>query len=224
MALLLPCANEINAHLLRSLLLSHGIPSDVIHDASATAYGNWIMRPQLLISEEALDDGLELLAVPDEPIDDNFIEPVETVDLNEQPGLCCCVPGVTVLATIGLLLGTTGLLLFTLLAMVINGGRVDANEGPEVTLVPLWCGIYGLGFGIVCWPFIAFARSCHRREDGSLPLRARIFMLFLPQNPLFYVILIVVFTLLAVVLGIPSPLAFGIAFVAELLGIPWPLF
>ena len=203
MALLLPCANEINAHLLRSLLLSHGIPSDVIHDASATAYGNWIMRPQLLISEEALDDGLELLAVPDEPLDDHFIEPAETAELSEDLGHDSTVPGFIPLVAFGLiagfLLGVADLIPLTFFAMM-KGGR-----GSEGTIfLPLWMSLYGTVFGIACWPWIVFARSCHRREDGSLPLRARLVALFLPQNPLGYVALGLVWIIIQMLLRLTS--------------------
>ena len=182
MALLLPCANEINAHLLRSLLLSHGIPSDVIHEASATAYGNWIMRPHLLISEEALDDGLELLAVPDEPIDDNFMEPAETAELSEDLGLHRAMPRFVPFVIFGLiagfLLGVADLIPLTFVEMT-KGGR----NHTDTIFLPFWWSLYGTVFGIACWPFIIFARSCHRRDDGSLPLRARLVALFLPQNP-----------------------------------------
>ena len=188
MTLLLPCQNEINAHLLRSLLLSHGIPSDVIHDASATAYGNWIMRPQLLIAEEALDDGLELLAVPDEPLDDRFIEPAETAELSEDLGLHRAMPEFIPLVVFGIiagfLLGVADLIPLTFVEMTM-GGRSHA----DTIFLPFWWSLYGAVFGIVCWPWVIFARSCHRRDDGSLPLRARLVALCLPQNPLGYVVI-----------------------------------
>lgn len=187
MALLLPCANEINAHLLRSLLLSHGIPSDVIHDASATTYGNWIMRPQLLISEEALDDGLELLAVPDEPLDDNFIEPAETAELSEDFGLHRAmprfVPFVIFGLIVGFLLGVADLIPLTFIEMTKDG-----RSHSDTIYLPFWWSLYGAVFGITGWPWIIFARSCHRREDGSLPLRARLVALCVPGNPLGYVV------------------------------------
>lgn len=203
MPLLLTCANEINAHLLRSLLLSHGIPSDVIHDASATTYGNWIMRPQLLIAEEALDDGLELLAVPDEPLDDNFIEPAETAVLSEDLGLHHAVPGFIPLVAFGFaacfLLGVADLIPLTFVEMT-KGGRSHS----DTIFLPFWWSLDGAVFGTVCWPLILFARSCHRRDDGSLPLRARLVALCLPQNPLGYVVLILVGAIIQVLLTLAS--------------------
>ena len=200
MTLLLPCQNEISAHLLRSLLLSHGIPSDVVHDNFATMYGNWLTRPQLLIAEEALDDGLELLAVPDEPLDDTFIEPAETADVSEDLGLRSCTPGLITLVIFGccagVVLGAADLFLVTLFAMTIKGSRTETVAGLDVLLIPLWWGLYGIVFGIVSRPFIALARSCHRRDDGSLPLRARLIMFFLPENSLFVVLGLLVFVII----------------------------
>lgn len=186
MTLLLPCENEISAHLLRSLFLSHGIPSDVVQDNFATMYGNWLTRPHLLIEEEALDDGLELLAVADEPLDDHFIEPAETAELSEDLGLCRVMPRFIPLVIfgciVGFLLGVADLIPLTFIEMTKGGRSHD-----DTIFLPFWWSLYGLAFGIVCWPFIAFARSCHRRDDGSLPRRARLVALCLPQNPLGYI-------------------------------------
>ena len=66
---------------------------------------------------------------------------------------------------------------------MMKGGR----GGEGTIFLPLWMSLYGTVFCIACWPWIVFARSCHRRDDGSLPLRARLVALFLPQNPLGYV-------------------------------------
>jgi hypothetical protein len=206
MALLLPCENEISAHLLRSRLLSHGIPSAVVQDNFATLYGNWLTRPHLLIEEEALEDGLELLAAPDEPLGDNFVELVETADLNEELGLVRAVPEIVELATFGccagFFLGVLGVIFLTALAIVASGGQTNPDAGRLVVLLPLICGVGGLVFGIVCWPFIAFARSCRRRDDGSLPLRARLVYLLVPENPLGVVILGVILTMIEMLLSL----------------------
>lgn len=189
MTLLLPCENEISAHLLRSRLLSHGIPGEVVHDTFATMYGNWLTRPQLLIAADALEDGLELLAAPDEPLDETFIEPAATADASEDLGLRSYTPGFLPLIAFGcaagFLLGTAGLFFLTLFTIVIQGSREDNVTGLTVPLLPLSWSLYGIFFGIVCWPFVILARSCHRRDDGSLPLRARLIFFFLPQSPLF---------------------------------------
>ncbi len=189
MDLLLPCQNEISAHLLRSLLLSHGIASTVVHDNFATMYGNWLTRPHVLIAEEALDTGLELLAVPDEPIDDTFIEPAEMAGASEDLGLRRCMPGFIALVLFGCcagaVLGAADLFLVTLFTMPLNGVRASNVTGLDVLLIPFWWSLYGIVFGILCWPFLALARSCHRRDDGSLPLRARLIFCFIPESPLF---------------------------------------
>jgi hypothetical protein len=203
MVLLLPCENEISAHLLRSRLLSHGIPSDVVQDNFATMYGNWLTRPHLLISEEALDDGLELLAVPDEPIGDNFIEPSDPSQESEDLGLSAVVPGLWALISFGVcggfLLGTAWLFLLTFFSMAMSGG-LATDSRLDVALLPISCGVYGAPFSIICWPLIAFARSCRRREDGSLPIRARIVLLLSPHDPL-----------LAVIMGIAAAILLGIS-------------
>lgn len=200
MDLLLPCQNEISAHLLRSLLLSHGIPSAVVHDNFATMYGNWLTRPHVLISEEALDAGLELLAVPDEPLDETFIEPAETADASEDLGLRRGVPGFIALVLFGCcagaVLGTADLFLVTLFTMPLKGIRAARVSGLDVLLIPFWWSLYGTVFGILCWPFVALARSCHRRENGSLPLRARLIFFFLPESPLFAIPVLIVFVII----------------------------
>jgi hypothetical protein len=184
MALLLPCQNEISAHLLRSLLLSHGIPSHVVHDNFSTLYGNCFTRPHILISEEALDNGLELLAVPDEPIDESFVEPLKTTETSEDLGLRRTTP--SQLAPIsagfctGFLLGLVAVFFWTFMAITYttNWAQAVTLLGWEILSLPLWWGICGLFIGFICWPFPVFARSCRHRDDGSLPLRARLILLF----------------------------------------------
>ena len=148
MTLLLPCENEISAHLLRSRLLSHGIPGEVVHDTFATMYGNWLTRPQLLIAADALEDGLELLAAPDEPLDETFIEPAATADASEDLGLRSYTPGFLPLIAFGcaagFLLGTAGLFFLTLFTIVIQGSREDNVTGLTVPLLPLSWSLYGI--------------------------------------------------------------------------------
>ncbi len=207
MALLLPCQNEISAHLLRSRLLSHGIPSDVVQDNFATAYGNWLTRPHLLISEEALEDGLELLAVPEEPLDETFTEPAETIGASEDLGLHSDVPEVSALVIFGFkagcLLGVVLLILITLFAIAASGGGGGGSgAGIFFVFLPLWCGLYGSVFGLVCWPFIILARSCRHRDDGLLPFRARVIWLFNPQFPFLGALLTLVAIIIQMLLGL----------------------
>jgi hypothetical protein len=185
MALLLPCENEIVAHLLRSRLLSHGVECAVVHGGIATIWGNWLMHPRLLIAEDDLEPAYALLAEPEPQLDESFVEPPETADLNENLGFSSGVPGlpalVLVTMAVGLCIGVVVFAMVTALAMLQGGAARETAQHQDAEMWPLTAAFYGAVFGFIVWPLMLFARSCRQRPDGTLPLRAR--LIFLGARP-----------------------------------------
>ncbi|MCE9610096.1 MAG: hypothetical protein K8R23_07790 [Chthoniobacter sp.] len=161
----------------------------MVQDNFATLYGNWLTRPHLLIEEEALEDGLELLAEPEESLDETFTEPAETADASEDLGMCCTVPTFFSFVALGFCLGFLFGLVLLLIACIetISGGWLG-GRGLDIAFVTfpvafvIFTLSYGLYGGLICipiWPFILLGRSCRRHEKGQLPSLARAVLLVL---------------------------------------------
>lgn len=183
MALLLRYKDEIAAHLARSKLLANGIVAGVVHDNASTVYGHWLMRPRLVVADEDIDDAAMVLATPDAPIEDDFVEPQELDVIPEDFGLRREVPkflesmlfGALIAGGIGLLIAA----LVTAVAIVNYSPMAMAAIGLLIPMFPLYLAAVGALGGALVWPLIVFARSCRRDEHGALPLRAWLIYVFL---------------------------------------------
>ncbi len=183
MALLLPYRDEIAAHLARSKLLAHGIVAVVVHDHASTVYGHWLMRPRLVVADADLDDAAMILATPDSPIGDDFIESLDLGAMSEDLGLHRDVPEFFEAMLLGALFaGSLGLVLaalVTAVAIMNFSSTAHAPVGFVIPMLPLSFAAAGALGGALAWPLIVFARSCRRDEHGVLPTRAWLIYLFL---------------------------------------------
>lgn len=178
MALLLPCENEISAHVLRSRLLSHGVECVIVHENAATLWGGWLFRPRLMVADDDWDLACDFCAQDADSIDESFVEPLETADLNENLGFSSIVPDLLAMALVGFALGAVELAVVTVFTMATGGMSREVAEESAALFLPL----YGAAAGLIAWPFVWLARSCRLRADGTLPLRARlIFLGALPE-------------------------------------------
>jgi hypothetical protein len=176
MALLLRYKDEIAAHLARSKLLAHGIVAGVVHDNASTVYGHWLMRPRLVVADEDIDDAAMVLAMPDSPIEDDFVEPQDLDAIPEDLGLRRDVPEFLEAMLLGALVaGGVGLVfsaLATAVAIMNYSSTASTSVGFVIPMLPLSFAAAGALGGALAWPLIVFARSCRRDEHGALPPRA----------------------------------------------------
>ena len=157
MALLLPCKDEISAHLLRSRLLSHDIECAVVHGGIATIWGGWVMRPRLLLAADDFERAQSLCGESEEAIDETFVEPAETAVLNENRGFESTVPTFLSMLLVGCVIGFAGgvlLLLGITVVTMAKGGisRELSTAESSIVYVPFLMAGGGLLFGAVVWP------------------------------------------------------------------------
>jgi hypothetical protein len=79
----IPCRDLIQAHCLRSWLLSHGIAATVVNENSCGLYLPDVIPPEVAIADEDVPRYQELSRQTDPPLDESFIPPA-TDDLPEE--------------------------------------------------------------------------------------------------------------------------------------------
>ncbi len=178
----IPCRDLIQAHCLRSWLLSHQIEAEVIHENSSGIYLPGILPAQVAIADADVPKYEALAAEqPDPPLEDSF-EPVEEEDVpKENPRLgAATLPtlGATIItcAAIGFALGLV-VLAYIFLAALLGGAPVFTDRPLPSSLresgslpfeLALACAIGAIPIYCAIW----LANSC-KDKDGHALERSR---------------------------------------------------
>jgi hypothetical protein len=177
----IPCRDLLQAHCLRSWLLSHEIQADVIHENGMLFYAPYLVPPQLLIDDADVPRILAAAQNPDPALDGNFIQSPEDESPSEDLGLGRRIPSMPEFLIFGLVFGfLAGLAsMITIFVFGIVGGQFRLNDaasaayqGSGIEWILFLFSLAGLGFGLVAWMIIEFSRT-FRHKTGGLAQHTR---------------------------------------------------
>ena len=192
----IPCRDLIQAHCLRSWLLSHEIEAEVWHENTSGLYLAGTFPPHVAIADEDVARYEQISHENDPPLNDTFIPP-ETEEMEKEVPAGRTPP--TLLGTIvfGAALGGAMGLLAPILAFLfaafshqsVLSDRPLPPELQAVGEIPLWCAGFGAVSGVFFYLILRLVGSL-REQDGSPSLLTRwlgFIFLFLATDLLFLI-------------------------------------
>jgi hypothetical protein len=184
----IPCRDLIQAHCLRSWLLSHHIEAEVIHENSSGIYLPGILPAQVAIADADVSKYEALTAEqPDPPLEDSF-EPINEEDVPKetprQGAATLPTLGATIVtgAVLGFAAGLAVLICKTI-GTILDGTPILTDrplplELRRVGWVPFELAVVAAIAAVPIYVAIRLANSC-KDKNGQLPERSRWVILLL---------------------------------------------